>query len=303
VSESLGRARHSIGEAGIVLTGRDFCCYDLREGVRSHNMDVLFPGWQEGEERVMVFSPHDDDGILGAGYAILAALVNGAEVYVGIFCDGWAGYSTPEEAATIVERRRGETVAAYGALGIPEDHVVRFDYPDLSLWPWLGWHLPGGAEGTNAQVLPRMRELAPTRLLVPNGYREHVDHEAAFRVGVYDGPQVGSAILAEYGLADHIRSYLQYSVWSDFSPEDALVAGAPAGLRANRAIGARPEVEDRIVQAIGRFESQGQVIARTLEARRRNRVVEGQALEVYLAFDPRPPLNYAPYHHLIAQIA
>lgn len=285
-----------------MLTRRDFVCYDLRERVRSHSMDVLFPEWQEGEERVMVFSPHDDDGLLGAGYVILAALVNGAEVYIGIFCDGWAGYSTAEEAATIVERRRGETLAAYGALGIPEDHIARFDYPDLSLWSWLGWHLPGGAEGTNAQVLPRMRELKPTRLLVPNGYREHVDHEAAFRVGVTDGPQVGGAILAEYGLAERIRSYLQYSVWSDFSPEDALVAGAPVGLRANRAIAARPEVEERIVQAIGRFESQSQVIARILEARRRNRVCEGQALEVYLAFDPRPPLNYAPYHHLIAQI-
>ena len=106
----------------------------------------------------MVFSPHDDDGILGAGYAILAALANGAQVYVAIFCDGWAGYSTPEESATIVEQRRRETVAAYGALGIPEEHIVRFDYPDLSLWSWLGWHLPGCARGTNARVLPWMRD-------------------------------------------------------------------------------------------------------------------------------------------------
>ncbi len=265
-------------------------------------MDVLFPDWQAGEERVVVFSPHDDDGILGAGYAILAALADGAEVYVAIFCDGWAGYSTPEEAATIVERRREETVAAYGDLGIPEDHIVRFDYPDLSLWSWLGWHLPGSAEGTNARVLPRMRELRPTRLLVPNGYREHVDHEATFRVGLYDGPQVGGAILAEYGRAERIRSYLQYSVGSDFAPEDALVAGACAGIRANRAIVAPAEVEDRIVRAIGRFESQRQVIARIMEARRKNRVREGRAVELYLALDLRPPLDYGPYHHLIAQI-
>ena len=283
-----------------MLTKADFTYHDLREKVRCRDIDLLFPDWQEGKERVMVLCPHDDDGILGAGYAILAALANDAEVHVAIFCDGWAGYSTPEEAATIVQRRREETVAAYGILGIPEDHILRFDYPDFSLWPWLGWYLPSGREGTIARVLPRMRELKPTRLLVPNGYREHIDHESVFRVGAYDGPQVGDAILAEYGLAEPIRSYLQYAVWGDFSPEDALVAGAPVELRANRAIVTLPEVEDRIGLAVERFESQRCVIAGILEARRRNRVRQGQALELYLAFDPRPPLDYEPYHRLIA---
>ena len=56
------------------------------------------------------------------------------------------------------------------------------------------------------------------------------------------------------------------------------------------------------MQALERFESQRKVIARIMEARRRNRVREGRAMELYLAFDPRPPLDYAPYHHLIAQI-
>jgi len=280
-----------------------FTYYHLRDQTSSPSIGVLFPNWQEGNERVMVLCPHDDDGILGAGYAILAALANGAELYIGIFCDGWAGYSAPEEAATIVERRREETVAAYGALGIREDHILRFDYPDFSLWAWLGWHLPSGQQGTTAVLLPRMRELKPTRLLVPNGYREHVDHEAAFRVGAYDGPQVGDAIVAEYGSAEPIRSYLQYAVWGDFSPEDAVMAGAPGELRANRAIGASADVEERICLAVGKFASQRQVIAGILEARRRNRVREGRVLELYLAFDPRPPLDYEPYHRLIARIS
>jgi len=283
-------------------TKQEFIYWNLRDRVSSSSIEVLFPNWQEGRERVMVLCPHDDDGIIGAGYAILSALANGAEVVVWILCDGWAGYSTPEEAGTIVERRREETVVAYGTLGISEDHILRFDYPDFSLWPWLGWHLPSGGQGTTAVLLPRMRELTPTRLLVPNGYREHIDHEAAFRVGAYDGPQVGDAILAKYGLAEPIRSYLQYAVWGDFSPEDALVAGVPVELRANRAIVASAHVEERIGLAVEKFASQRQVIAGILEARRRNRVREGRALELYLAFDPRPPLDYEPYHRLIAQI-
>jgi len=279
-----------------------FAYIDLRRRVRSDQIDLLFPGWQGEDERVLVLCPHDDDGVLGAGYALLAALANGAAVHVAIFCDGWAGYSRPEDEAAIVARRRQETLAAYAALGIAEGRIHRFDYPDFSVWPWLGWKLPGGQEGTTGRTLPVLRRLRPTRLLVPNGYREHIDHEATFRVGAYDGPQVGDAILAKLGLADPIRSFLQYAVWGDFSPEDALTAGAPLDLRANRAILAPRAVEEQIGQAITLFASQSQVISGVLAARQRNRVRREHALELYLAFDPRPPLDYEPYHRLISDI-
>jgi LmbE family N-acetylglucosaminyl deacetylase len=285
-----------------MLTGLEFSYYDLRSEVRSSSIDLLFPNWESEGERLVILSPHDDDGILGAGYAILAGLLNGAEVHLIVFCDGWAGYSRPEEAESIVERRQRETVAAYGLMGIAEDHIHRLNYPDFSVWPWMGWHLPRGVVGTTARVLPAMRELNPTRLLVPNGYREHMDHESVFRVGAYDGPQVGDAILAEHGLARPIRSYLQYAVWGDFSPEDSLVAGAPVDLRANRAIVTSSQVEDRISSAVEEFESQRQVIAGILAARRKNRVRVSRAMELYLEFDPRPPLDYEPYHRLVNRI-
>lgn len=277
-----------------------FAFLDLRRRLRSKEIEMLFPGWEGERERLLILSPHDDDALLGAGYALLAAQAAGAEVHVAVFCDGWAGYSRPEEAAGIVERRRQETLAAYGALGLAPQRIHRFDYPDFSVWPWLGWHLPGGQEGATARVLPLLRRLQPTRLLVPNGYREHIDHEATYRAGAYDGPQVGDAILAGLGLAPAIRSYLQYAVWGDFAPEDGLLAGTPS-IRANRAIVAPPAVEERIGRALAAFASQQRVIAGMLEARRR-RVQGGQALELYLAFDPRPPLDYEPYHRLIQEI-
>ncbi len=279
-----------------------FRYYDLRRRTRSADIGLLFPGWRSGDERVLILCPHDDDGILGAGYALLAAASSGAEVHVAIFCDGWAGYSRPEEAATIVATRRQEAVAAYREMGLGPEQIHRFDYPDFSIWPWIGWHLPGGHEGTTARVLPALRALRPTRLLVPNGYREHVDHEATYRVGAYDGPQVGDAILAQLGFAEPIRSYLQYAVWGDFDPEGALVDGAPPELRANRAVVAGPEIEGRIGRAVAEFVSQGRVIAGVLAARQRNRVQGEHALELYLAFDPRPPLDYEPYHRLTREI-
>ena len=282
--------------------GIDFRFADLRRRLLSDDIGLLFPGWQAEDERLLVLCPHDDDGVLGAGYAILAAQERGAEAHLAVFCDGWAGYSRPEEASTIVARRRQETVAAYALMGIPAERIHRLDYPDFAVWPWLGWRLPTGQEGISAQLVPLMRRLRVTRLLLPNGYREHQDHEATFRAGAYDGPQVGDAVLGEVGLAPPIRSYLQYAVWADFDPEDALVAGEPSCLRANRAIVAPATIEERIEEAVAAFASQRQVIAGVMETRRRHRVCGGRALELFLAFDPRPLLDYRPYHALLAEI-
>ena len=47
--------------------------FDLRARRASDRIDLLFPGWGPGDERLMVLSPHDDDALLGAGYALSAA--------------------------------------------------------------------------------------------------------------------------------------------------------------------------------------------------------------------------------------
>ena len=267
--------------------------------IECHNL--LFPGWAGPAERVGILCPHDDDGILGAGYAALAALANGAQVHVIIFCNGQAGYSTPEAREGIVERRRAEAVAAYRRLGVSATHIHRFDYPDFSLAPCVGWLLPWGGEGTMGRHLRLLRQLGITRLLVPNGYREHLDHDATYRIGTFDGPQVGDAILADWGMASPIRSMLQYAVWGDLSPEDALVQGHSPSLRANRALLASAAVEELVQEALRAFGSQARVIEGLLAARQARRHDE-RWLEVYLAFDARPALDYRPYHSAIQQI-
>ncbi|MGQ9629988.1 MAG: PIG-L deacetylase family protein [bacterium] len=284
-----------------MITKDDFRYYDLRRGVRSREIDLIFPGWNCGDERIAVLSPHDDDGILGAGYAILAALANGGEVYIFIFCDGRAGYSFPEDKDGIVERRREETSAAYRILGIQKGHIVRFDYPDFSLAFSIGWIMPGGGEGTISRVLPALRKLKITRLLIANGYREHIDHEAVSKVGGFDGPQVGDSILVDWGAPVKIKSFLEYPVWGDFSPEDALISGSDLRVRGNRAIKATSIVEETIASGLKEFRSQERVIEGLLRAREGRRREDGY-IEVYLAFDPRPALDYSPYHRAIESI-
>ncbi len=280
---------------------KEFTYYDLRRRKRSEDISLLFPDWRPGDEQIAVLSPHDDDAALGAGYILQAAQVNGAEVYIFIFCNGCAGYSFPEEKETIVATRQQETIASCAVLDIPEDHIVRFDYPDFSLMPNLGWRMPWNATGTMEYHLRALRDRRITRILVPNGYREHIDHEATYRAGAYDGPQVGDPVLADWGLTPAIRSTIQYAVWGDFSPEDALVNAEPVTLRANRAIVTTPSVEERVREAIRAFRSQGQIIEGLIAARQ-GRQFDGRYLELYLDFDARPALDYRPYHNFIADI-
>jgi LmbE family N-acetylglucosaminyl deacetylase len=284
-----------------VFSAGDFQYYDLQRRQRSGEIGLCFPDWQPGDERLAVLCPHDDDGILGAGYAILAAQANGASVYPCIFCDGRAGYSDVAAKSTIVPRRRQETVAAYGALEVPRENIIRFDYPDFSLDQWVGWFLPGGQTGTMAQIVPTLRRLEITRVLIPNGYREHIDHEATHRIGSYNTPQVGDPVLVDWGRAAPVRSTMIYAVWGDFSPEDALVAERSVDLRANRAIAAPTAAEAQIAEALRQWKSQGEIIQDLVATRRARRVGE-RTIEVYIAFDPRPALDYGPYRQRITEI-
>lgn len=275
--------------------------YDLRAGRGSRDIDLLFPGWSPGDERILALSPHDDDALLGAGYAMAAVQANGGVVHLAICCDGSAGYSRVEDRDTIVETRRQESLAAYEVMGIPAGRVHYLGYPDFSLIGHLGWKLPTGRLGTLQPFVTLLRRIRVTRLLVPNGYREHLDHEAAYDLGRYDGPQAGDPIGIDWGAPTAIRSTLQYAVWADLSPEDALVSGAPTSIRANRALVAPYALEERIAEALAAWRSQQQIIAGLLE-QRRERDCGGGMVELYLALDPRPKLDYAPYVAMLGRL-
>lgn len=85
---------------------------DFRKGEVSSNIELLFPDWEGEKEHVAVLGPHDDDPLIGAGYALDAAAANGAELYAVLFCKGDCGYSSPEEKEGIVDVRRAALARA-----------------------------------------------------------------------------------------------------------------------------------------------------------------------------------------------
>ena len=260
----------------------------------SKDIGVLFPGFGENEV-LAVMSPHDDDAILGAGYAMLAAQQAGAEVYVVIFCRGDAGYSTVAEKASIEEVRTRETFDCYARLGVPANHILRMNFPDFSAYGHIGWEKADGKPGDMPRMLRFLREKKVTRVMIPNHYHEHIDHLATYMMASFDVPQAGDAALVDHGTPHAVRSTLQYSVWADFDPEDAMVHGRSSALRANRILVATPAVEEHIDDAIRAYVSQEKIIENLVATRRERQTANGTFVEPYIAFDCRPKINLRPY--------
>lgn len=258
----------------------------------------LFPDFGENEV-LAVMSPHDDDAVIGAGYAMLAAQKAGAEVYVVIFCRGNAGYSTVEEKDTIEQVRAKETIACYGRMGIDEKHIIRLNFPDFSAIGNCGWEKADGRPGQMPVLLRFLREKKVTRVMIPNHYREHIDHLAAYIMSSFDVPQAGDAALVDYGTPHAVRSTLQYSVWAEFDPENALVSGRCTALRANRMLVVSRDVEEAIDHAIEAYVSQEEIIKGLVEGRKERQTQSDTFIEVYIALECRPKINLRPYIELV----
>ena len=271
-----------------------FNYFDLDKKIKTNNIDTIFPNFSENEV-LAVMSPHDDDAIIGAGYAMLAAKSMGAEVYVVIFCKGDAGYSTVEEKETIVDVRREETYNCYEKLGIPRDHILRLDYPDFSALNYCGWFMADKSAGQMQTILKFLRDKKVTRVMIPNHYHEHIDHLAAHIMSSYDCPQSGDAALVDHGTPHSVKSTLQYSVWADLDPENALINGRKTNLRANRILEVSADCEQKIAQAISEYVSQKEIIRSLVNSRAERKTKNDTYVEIYIEFDCRPKLNFDPY--------
>ena len=269
---------------------------------RFGGIDVLFPDWKRGDERLCVYSPHDDDAIIGAGYAMRAAMDEGAEVCIIIVCSGDCGYSTPEEKDAIVERRHRETVNVYRAFGVPEANILFLNYPDFSALSYVGRNVSPTREGNFRSTLTLLRRRRITRILAPNHYHEHIDHLAASLMAQYDAPQAGDVHSVDWAAPYPVRSTAEYAVWAEMDPEDALVAGRDARLRADTVLIADEAVEREVARGLAQYVSQQEIIADLIRQREARRLPDGRFIEVYRRFDPRPKLDFTPYKMLIDKL-
>jgi LmbE family N-acetylglucosaminyl deacetylase len=262
---------------------------DFRAPARGPSIDILFPGWKRGEV-VAFLSPHDDDAALGAGHLIRAVVEFGGRPLILVFCKGDAGYSTPTAKRSIVRTRRAEALAAYAVLGVGTADVHFFGLPDLSLMAYVNRKIPGKA-GILDRFIGLLRARRAGRVVFSSPNLENWDHTAVYNIGMYAAPQAGDPILADLGDPSPVRSYLVYSVWSDFGIADRT-SGEPAADAGTIA----SEKEERLVRrALGTFGSQAQVMEKTVARHRDRRKGPDGYLELYQRAVVRQPIDYGPY--------
>jgi LmbE family N-acetylglucosaminyl deacetylase len=285
-----------------------FTFLDLDHGAASTNIAGFFEGLTDPRaESIIILSPHDDDALLGAGYAIIAALQSGARVHVVIFHAGDAGYSIAAEKETIIATRRLETIAAYKVLGLRESNITRLELPDFSGNAYVGHKKPGkGNEaieaGTFRQMLVLLRKLKATRVLAANGFREHIDHVAVADTGIFYTPQVGDPVVVDWAEPWPVKTFMEYSVWGGFDPVESMRRNAaPDALPANRVIVAPDPIEQQVQAALREYRSQQAIIKGILDNRRERKIANGY-LELYMEIDPRPKLDYLPYKQRVDAI-
>lgn len=269
---------------------------DFAGGRRGGSLDILFPGWREGES-VAFLSPHDDDAALGAGYLLRAVAEQGGIPHVWVFCRGDAGYSTVAAKAGIVEVRRTETRRAYGLLGVPEENIASFDVPDFALLATLVRESGPLGSSLFDRLIAGLRLHRISRIVFSSGHLEHADHTAVFLHALYTAPQAGDPILADLGQPFAAKTWLAYSVWSDFGPpEDPALPPADKGILADES------TESKVRESLAAFASQGLIMSGTVSARRDDRRVAGGRLELYRTYDIRRPVDFAAYRARLDKI-
>jgi hypothetical protein len=270
--------------------------FDFEKKSELKGIEQFFPDWDVKQgETIVIFSPHDDDAMLGSGYALLGAMESGANVYVMIFHNGNCGYSDVALKDKIVEIRKKETINAYASIGLSPKNIIRLDLPDFSGNNFLGLFFPteknkSEALGPFEFILRKLRELKTTRLLFANEYREHIDHTAVADAGIYYGPQVGDPVVVDWGTPSKIKSFMQYAVWGRFSQ------------LADLGIIADVKTEDKIRNAVKKWESQLKIIDGILKVREERKINKDGYVEIYKSIDPRPKMDYTPYKTLLKDV-
>ncbi|MBE3135398.1 MAG: PIG-L family deacetylase [Acidobacteria bacterium] len=169
--------------------------------------DLLNPS---GLGRVLLLSPHDDDGVVGCG-GLIAVLPEPPTVV--ITSDGRFGYHSLAEREGFVEQREREALAAYGSVGVPPEKIIFLRYPDMSVRNYQNWVTPDGQPGAYQTLFRILRSHRPDTMLVPSELDFHPDHKVIAEVGLVAAVQARESLIPEMGPPVPVARLYAYQVW------------------------------------------------------------------------------------------
>lgn len=123
-------------------------------------------------ERIFILAPHTDDGELGCGGFIAKHIATGSEVFYIAFstCSDSLPKELPADTLAV------ECQAATEALGIPDTHLVLFDFTVR--------HLQAKRQEILEELILLKNKYQPTTVLLPARNDVHQDHQAIYEEGL-----------------------------------------------------------------------------------------------------------------------
>ena len=122
--------------------------------------------------RVLVLSPHVDDGELGCGGTMAKWIEEGKEIYYVAF--SWCGKSIPKRLPPDILKR--ECVSATTTLGVSIKRLFLLDY-DVRTFPEF-----------RQEILDSMiefkKKIKPELILVPSSHDTHQDHHVIYQEAI-----------------------------------------------------------------------------------------------------------------------
>lgn len=165
------------------------------------------------DEKVIVFAPHCDDEVLGAGGLIARSIKNGASVKLVLMTNGDGHrystvedfrkiYPTPEDYINSGYNRQKESLNALEKLGVNKEDVIFLGFPDHGLGDMYGknWSNPYKSSYTKKDSVPYanafiknvpytgeklsdvvtnlLEKVNPDFIIYPSSFDGHDDHAA-----------------------------------------------------------------------------------------------------------------------------
>ena len=201
-----------------------------------------------GNDRILVFAPHCDDEVLGAGGTILKAINTGAQVSVVLITNGDNNFfSTVLELETVYpdaakyieagEERQKESIDALVSLGMNEKDILFLGYPDRGVkslfdknWtnnnPYksrstdetrsvyrLSYEKNALYSGENLlkNITQIITDFKPTIVIAPHEYDKHPDHKYSYKFILMALTNIYSKTQEKPMLLTYLVHYHEYS--------------------------------------------------------------------------------------------
>jgi len=183
--------------------------------------------------RVMVLSPHTDDGEIGAGGTIAKLVEEGKEIY-------YVAFSSCEDslpAGFQKDTLKAECIEATGILGIPKENVILLNYKVRCF------------QSNRQEILDEMiklnKEISPDIVFVPSSYDTHQDHQVIYNEALRAFKKTSSI----WGY-EHPWNNLTFTSDIYIKLEEKHILHKINALKSYRSQGFRPYLDEKYIQSV-----------------------------------------------------